>query len=210
MSSLPSARAKRIGVFGGAFDPPHQAHRALAQAALTQLELDALHIVPTGLAWHKTRALSAPAHRLAMARLAFAGLDRVLVDERELQRVGPSFTIDTLEALQAENPGAQLYLLIGDDQFAALKTWHRWQDILHTAIICIANRTDRANTGVSFDPENQARHAVLTLQLPLMPISATDIRRQIASGSASPQDWAPLVPEPVARYIERHRLYISP
>ncbi|MDI1273850.1 nicotinate (nicotinamide) nucleotide adenylyltransferase [Polaromonas sp.] len=207
---MPSTGAKRIGIFGGAFDPPHRAHVALAQAALAQLALDALHIIPTGQAWHKTRTLSAPDHRLAMTRLAFAGLDRVVVDDREIRRSGPSFTIDTLEALQAENPGAQLYLVIGNDQFAALKTWHRWQAILEIAIICIANRAGSTSTGAGFDPENQAWHAVLTLQLPLMPISATDIRRQISSGSASPPGWTPLVPEPVARYIERHHLYTSP
>lgn len=210
MSTTPPAGVKRIGVFGGAFDPPHRAHVALAEAALAQLKLDRLHIIPTGQAWHKSRTLSAPAHRLAMAKLAFGGLDRVVVDERELERTGPSYTIDTLEALQAENPGAQIYLVIGDDQFAALQTWHRWEAILEIAIICIANRTDPARTRAVFDHENLARHAVLTLQLPLMPVSATDIRLQISSGHASPQGWAPLVPEPVARYIERHRLYVSP
>lgn len=210
MSAVPSAGARRVGIFGGAFDPPHLAHVALAQAATAQLALDALHIIPTGQAWHKTRTLSAPEHRLAMARLAFAGLDRVVVDDREIRRAGPSFTIDTLEALQAENPGAQLYLVIGNDQFAALKTWHRWQAILEIAIICIANRAGSTSTGAGFDPENLAGHGVLTLQLPLMPVSATDIRRQISSGSAGPPGWTPLVPEPVARYIERHHLYISP
>lgn len=197
-------------MFGGSFDPPHLAHVALAQAAVAQLKLDALYIIPTGQAWHKARTLSAAEHRLAMARLAFSGLDHVVVDERELQRAGPSFTIDTLEALQAENPGAQLYLIIGNDQFAALKTWHRWEAILEIAIICIANRADPIRTEAGSDLETQARHAVLTLQLPLMPVSATAIRRKISSDNASPQDWAPMVPEPVARYIERHSLYISP
>ena len=218
MSAEPSTGAKsigetlkrRVGVFGGAFDPPHRAHVALAEAALAQLALDALYVIPTGQAWHKTRTLSAPEHRLAMARLAFAGLERVVVDDREIRRTGPSFTIDTLEALQAENPGAQLYLVIGNDQFAALKTWHRWQAVLEIAIICIANRAGSTSTGAGFDPENQAGHAVLTLKMPLMPVSATDIRRQISSGSAGPQGWTHLVPEPVARYIERHQLYISP
>lgn len=197
-------------MFGGSFDPPHLAHVALAQAAVAQLKLDALHIIPTGQAWHKARTLSAAEHRLAMTRLAFTGLERVVVDERELQRAGPSFTIDTLEALQAENPGAQLYLIIGNDQFAALTTWHRWEAILEIAIICIANRADPIRTETGFDLEPQARHAVLTLQLPLMPLSATAIRRQISSGNTSSQSWTPMVPEPVARYIERHSLYISP
>ncbi|MDO8387130.1 MAG: nicotinate (nicotinamide) nucleotide adenylyltransferase [Polaromonas sp.] len=200
--------ARRIGMFGGSFDPPHSAHVALARAAVTQLQLDALLIVPTGQAWYKERALSAPEHRLAMSRLAFDGLERVQVDARELQRPGPSFTIDTLEALQAENPGARLYLIIGKDQFAAIQSWHRWQDLVRIAIICIADRAGPARTEAVFDPQIQLSHPLVPLQLPLMPVSATDIRRQITSGAATPQDLARLVPEPVARYIERHRLYI--
>ena len=205
-----AASDRRIGMFGGSFDPPHLAHVALAGLAVAQLQLDALLIVPTGQAWYKERALSAPGHRLAMSRLAFDGLDRVQVDARELERPGPSFTIDTLEALQAENPGAQLYLIMGKDQFAALQTWHRWQDLVQIAIICIADRADPARAEAGFGPQIELPRPLVPLQLPLMPVSATDIRRQIASGTATPQGLARLVPEPVARYIERHRLYVLP
>ena len=86
---------ERIGVFGGAFDPPHQAHVALARAAIEQFELDSLHVIPTGQAWHKARALSTAEHRLAMTKLAFQDEAKVVIDERELQRTGPTFTIDT-------------------------------------------------------------------------------------------------------------------
>lgn len=205
-----ASSVRRIGMFGGSFDPPHLAHVALASAAVAQLQLDTLLIVPTGHAWYKERVLSAAEHRLAMSRLAFDGLERVQVDTRELDRPGPSFTIDTLEALQAENPGAQLYLIIGKDQFAAIQSWHRWQDLVRIAIICIADRTDPARAEAGFDPQIQLTHPLVALQLPLMPLSATDIRRQISLGSTTPQGLARLVPEPVARYIERHRLYISP
>lgn len=197
-------------MFGGSFDPPHLAHVALAGAAVAQLQLDALYIVPTGQAWYKERTLSAPEHRLAMAQLAFGGLERVQVDARELQRAGPSFTIDTLEVLQTENPGAQLYLIIGKDQFAALKSWHRWPDLLEIAIICIADRAHPERAEAGFDPKIRLPQQFLTLEMPLMPVSATDVRTQIALGAASPQGLARLVPEAVARYIERHRLYISP
>ena len=88
--------APRIGIFGSAFDPPHNAHVALALAALAQLALDHLLVFPTGQAWHKTRPLSGAAHRLAMARLAFDGMERVSVDDRELRRTGPTYTFDTL------------------------------------------------------------------------------------------------------------------
>ncbi len=213
MSNAATARphgvTKRLGIFGGAFDPPHNAHVALAQAALAQLALDTLHVVPTGQAWHKARPLSAAADRLAMTRLAFAGLQRVVIDEREIQRAGPSFTVDTLEVLQAEHPGAQLHLVLGADQVAALPSWHRWQDVLEIAIICIAGRASGARAEAGFDPGLQAVHPVLTLQLPLMPVSATDIRQQIAAPVPGQPGWHALVPEPVARYIERHRLYLS-
>ena len=203
--------ARRIGVFGGAFDPPHNAHVALATAALAQFNLDALHIVPTGQAWHKARALSAPEHRLAMAKLAFENLPRVVVDDRELQRAGPTFTIDTLQALQAENPQAQLYLVLGADQLAAFRQWHRWQEILRIAIICIADRAISACAKAEFDDQSD-KFAVnssrfLTLDLPLMPVSATRIRQLIASGGAGAAEIAELLPEPVARYISLHQLY---
>ena len=201
------ARKLRIGVFGGAFDPPHHAHVALARAAIQQFELDSLHVIPTGQAWHKARALSTAGHRLAMTRLAFADEPKVVIDERELQRAGPTFTIDTLEALQAENPQARLYLFMGADQFAAFQQWHRWQDIVNVAIICIAARAHSAWATGQFDayPGRSSRFAVL--EMSELPVSATQIRQRIGSRAISPTDLAELVSEPVARYISLHRLY---
>jgi nicotinate-nucleotide adenylyltransferase len=202
-------KTQRIGVFGGAFDPPHNAHVALARAALDQFGLDALYVIPTGQAWHKARALSAPEHRLAMTRLAFEDLPRVRVDERELRRAGPSFTIDTLQALQAENPRAQFYLLLGADQFAAFRQWHRWQKILAIAIICIADRAQSTLAKTQFDVYSGHGGHFFTIKLPLMPVSATRIRQLMASGVATADEIARLVPEPVARYISTHQLYRS-
>ena len=207
LKRIGEGRKKRIGVFGGAFDPPHNAHLALAQAALLQLALDALHIIPTGQAWHKATALSAAEHRLAMTRLAFEAMPRIVVDDRELHRAGPSFTIDTLQALQAENPQAQLYLIMGADQFAAFRQWHRWQDILQLAIICIAARAQSTPDPAQFDAYTGHKDRFFTLQLPLMPVSATQIRQSMASGVATAGELAHLVPEPVARYISLHQLY---
>lgn len=207
MSAGQRPALQRIGVFGGAFDPPHNAHVALARAALEQFALDALYIVPTGQAWHKARTLSDAEHRLAMTRLAFEDVARVVVDERELQRAGPSFTIDTLQALQAENPQAQLYLFIGADQFSTFRQWHKWQEILELAIICIADRTQSTLAQTQFDAYAPHNHRFFTLQLPLMPVSATQVRQLLALGAATAYDVAQLVPEPVARYISLHRLY---
>ena len=203
MSQVP----KRIGIFGGAFDPPHNAHVALAQVALAELELDALHVIPTGQAWHKARTLSAAEHRLAMARLAFQNVPRVVVDDREIKRAGPTFTVDTLQALQAENPGAQLYLVMGADQVSAFKQWHKWQEIMQIAIICIADRARFDWSREQFESLNQPENRILMLQMPSMSVSATQIRQLIAGGLGENQASTDLLSAMVASYIAKHQLY---
>jgi nicotinate-nucleotide adenylyltransferase len=206
----PSGKAARIGVFGGAFDPPHNAHVALAQAALAQLDLAELHVIPTGQAWHKTRTLTPKQDRLAMAQLAFAGLEgKVVVDSREVLRDGPTYTLDTLHELQREQPGAQLVLIMGADQATALPSWHGWQDILRTAIVSVAYRALSTGDTARFDPKMLPGLPVgarfEALELPLMDTSATEIRRRAALGV----DISSLVPPSVARYIDQHHLYRS-
>ena len=194
---------RRLGVFGGSFDPPHRAHNALAHQAVEQLRLDALHIIPTGEAWHKSRVLTAASHRLAMAQLAFADLPKVVVDDRETRRLGPSYTVDTLTELAAEQPGVQLFLIIGEDQARSLQRWHRWQAILQLAIICVAARADSSGAEGTFNAELLAQTPFQVLNLPPMDVSATDIRHRLANR----QNVAPLVFEAVARYIAHHHLY---
>ena len=198
-------------MFGGAFDPPHKAHVALANAAIEALGLDELRIIPTGQAWHKAKSLSAPVHRLAMTRLAFAGVPCVVVDSREMERTGPSFTIDTLRDLQAENPDAQLYLIMGADQFAVFRQWHEWQLIAGIAIICIAARAGFDRASSPFDAYQALKDRFLMIPMPTMTISATHIRqllaRDHAPGSNSLATLSEMVAEPVARYISHHQLY---
>ena len=209
---------RRVGVFGGAFDPPHNAHAALIELAMKQLKLDQLRIIPTGQAWHKARPLSPAAHRLAMAKLAFSTIPGVVVDARETQRAGPSYTVDTLQELRQENPNAELVLLIGGDQARALPTWHRWHDVLQYAIICVADRIDRTWAKGCFDPLGNVGAVkseledpqkafrdthFLRLDMPLSPVSATDIRERVAAH----QSVESLVCESVARYIVDHHLY---
>lgn len=190
-------------MFGGAFDPPHRAHVALARAAVAQLGLDRLFVLPTGQAWHKARTLTPGAHRLAMARLAFADLPPALVDDRELRRAGPTYSVDTLRELHAEHPQAQLYLLMGEDQAAGFAGWQAWQEVARLAVLCVAGRGNgdgvaalRALPGVRVQP----------LQWAAMPESATDIRARLTAG----QDITELVGPAVASYIESHHLYQNP
>ena len=209
---------KRVGVFGGAFDPPHNTHAALIELALAQLQLDELRVIPTGQAWHKARPLSPAADRLAMAGLAFSKIPGVVVDARETQRTGPSYTADTLRELRQENPDTELILLIGGDQARALPTWHRWHEILQYATICVADRIDETWANSIFDPQIQSNavkspfecppdsplmSGFLRLQMPLSPVSASDIRARVAAR----QSIDALVCEPVARYIVQHHLF---
>ena len=196
---------RRLGVFGGAFDPPHVAHVALARVAIEQLELDALWVIPTGQAWHKARKLSPAEHRLNMVRLAFESVSKVFVDDRETRRDGPTFTIDTLRELQAENPQADLFLIIGADQARSLNQWHHWEEVVKSATICVAGREPSTSADVDFVPPLALKGRFAALKMPSNPVSATAIRGQAAQS----ESIAALVGEPVARYIAQHHLYLS-
>jgi nicotinate-nucleotide adenylyltransferase len=197
--------AYRLGMYGGAFDPPHLAHMALAQAAVEQFELDELRIVPTGQAWHKTRVFSAAQHRVAMARLAFADLPQARVDERETKQLGISYTVNTLQALHAEHPQAQLFLLMGQDQLAFFTQWHRHAEILEIATLLVASRAHSVWAGDQNDSEKAVKIKHQTICMPPSAISATQIRHQAELGK--PLDE--MVKPSVARYIEAHRLYTA-
>jgi nicotinate-nucleotide adenylyltransferase len=189
-------------VFGGAFDPPHVAHVALARAALDQLQLDQLLVFPTGQAWHKAQVMSAPEHRLAMTRLAFGDLPLTEIDEREMRRPGPTYTIDTLRELKAEQPTAELFLVMGEDQAIALTRWHEWEAILDLAVICMAARLSAHAPAGETQPALPAQARLRLLRLPNMPESATEVRERAAAGAGI----AHLVPPAVARYIEQNHL----
>jgi nicotinate-nucleotide adenylyltransferase len=192
-----------LGVFGGAFDPPHLAHVALVRAAVEQLQLDQLRILPTGQAWHKARSLTAPEHRLALAEIAFGGLPRIIIDDRELRRPGPTYTIDTLRELKAEYPDAQLFLVMGEDQANSLTRWREWEAVVQLAIICLAARPS-AQAHAGLRPQGLPAQAELRLLgLPSMTESATEVRERVAQG----QGIAHLVPPGVASYIELNHLY---
>ena len=196
---------RRIGLFGGTFDPPHAAHLALARRALEDLALDELRWLPAGDPWQKTgagAAVSAAVHREAMLRVAIAGEPRFVLDRRELERAGPSYTLDTVREIAREAPGAALFLVIGQDQLARLPTWHGWRELLGRVTLAVAGRPGAA---AASDPEVAAA-AMQAVALPPMDISATDIRSRVRRG----EPIASLVPPAVAGYIDRHRLYREP
>jgi len=190
---------RRVGLFGGTFDPVHNAHVALAHAALTALTLDEVRWVPTGQPWQKDRHITAAEDREAMVRLAIAEEPRFVLDRIEIERQGPSYTLDTVRALRAAWPGVDWVLIIGQDQYAGLHTWRDWPQLLSLVTLAVANRP-----GVAVAPHAEvAAHPHRAVPLPMLDISATDIRARVAAGG----DITQLVPPPVARYIETHRLY---
>jgi nicotinate-nucleotide adenylyltransferase len=194
---------RRVGVFGGTFDPPHNAHLALARSAVEALQLDELRWIPAGQPWQKARPITSATHREAMVRLAIDGQPRFVLDRIEIERDGPSYTLDTVRALGAvqasDGTVPQLFLIIGTDQYAGLHTWHGWQDILARVTLAVANRP-----GPMPPVDAQVlRHPHRVVPLAMLDISATDIRARVARGESIDA----LVPPAVARYIESHRLY---
>ncbi len=198
----------RIGVFGGSFDPPQQAHLVLARAALEQLALDELRWLPAGRPWQKEHALAAAEDRCAMLAAAMAGEPRFVLDRREILRAGPSYTIDTVRELQAERPGAALFVVIGQDQYARLDTWKDWPALLDAVTLAVAARDDAV---VQPPAALAARaHRLCRLEMPPSAVSATLIRAHLAAGGRA-EDLVPaMVPAEVARYIDTHRLYRQP
>ena len=200
-----SGSAPRVGIFGGSFDPVHNAHVALARQALTEVALDELIWLPAGQPWQKKRALSPVADREAMVALAIVGEPRFTLSRIEILRGGPSFTIDTVRELRAQRPITSWHLLIGQDQYAGFHTWQGWQELLGRVTLAVAQRNNTRDSGAppwKVDAQVQrAAHAIVTL--PMKDVSSTAIRQRVAIG----QGIDDLVPPAVARYIDQHNLY---
>ena len=193
----PGAVGAGTGILGGSFDPVHNAHLAVARAALQALSLAKVLWIPSGTPPHRGAPVAPAEHRAAMVRLAIAGEPRFVLDEREIRKAAPGYTVETLEALHAElGKAADLVLLIGADQYARLATWHRWQELFSLARIAVFAR-----------PGDTLASAERVTVMPFTPldISSTAIRSRIAAGDASHE----LLPAAVLDYIQSHRLYSS-
>lgn len=198
-----------LAVLGGSFNPPHATHRRLVEAALVGLPVDRVLVIPAGDHPHKRNADMAPAEdRLAMCRLAFADLPRVTVDDRELRRLGPSFTVDTLAALRAEHPGRRLYFLIGSDNLPLLPTWREPERLFALCEVVTYPRLGHPLDDASFaalplPAELRLRLRSHVLEVPADAIAASELRRRWRAGD---QDLAELHPE-VRAYMRAHGLY---
>jgi len=183
---------KKIGIFGGTFDPIHHGHLILARDAIEQLELDELLFIPAAISPHKLDRTPTPANaRVEMLRAAIEGEPQFCLDTLELERPAPSFTVDTVEALRIREPDAQFVYLIGEDNVARLSTWHRFAELSKMVQFAVLDRTG-LKTEHSFPTVR--RH---------VDISATDIRNRVARG----QSIRYLVPPGVEKIIRERQLY---
>lgn len=195
---------QRIVLFGGSFDPVHLAHLALARCALQSQQADQVQLIPAGQPWQRPALGASPQQRLHMLELAIADIAGLSINTIEIERTGPTYTLDTVRNL----PSGPRYLwLLGSDQLARFHTWHHWQEIVHHVDLLVAQRP---GTPMACAP---ALRQALTdndrdlLELPFEPldISSSAIRHRIAAG----QPTEGLLPPAVRHYIDTHHLYLS-
>lgn len=195
----------RVGVFGGTFDPVHFGHLRPVEAAAMTFALGRVLFVPARLSPHKSEPPTDERHRVAMLALALAGRPdwSLLLDE--LDREAPSYTIDTLRALQGRSPDDELWLLMGTDTLAALERWRQPEEIVKLARIAAFQREPFAGSGLRLPSVRGLEGRLEVFDAGSVRISATDLRRDLSGGKSA----AGRVPEAVAEYITKHGLYGS-
>ena len=199
----------RIGIFGGTFDPVHLGHLLLAESAREQRGLDEVWFVPAAEPPHKRNCRRTEArHRVEMLKLAVGGHEAFRVCELEIERGGVSFTVETLEQIGRSHPEATLFLLVGADTLADLPNWREPARVCELALPTAVGRPgspppDVAVLGALVTAARLAEIEAAAVEMPLVGISATDLRSRAASG----RSLRYRTPRAVERYIETHGLY---
>jgi len=195
----------RVGIYGGVFNPPHYGHLIAAQEAHSQLKLDVVVWVPVGHAPHREIEDDPGAEaRFEMVELATAADERFRVSRIELDRDGPSYTVDTLRQLHEREPDSEFFLIIGGDQALALPKWHEPEAVLELATIGVFERGNNTRNAIGVTLHRlRGADRLCFLEMPRIDISATDVRRRARSGR--PVRY--LVPDKVANFIGAQSLY---
>lgn len=196
----------RVGILGGTFNPPHIGHLICGQEALVGLGLERVVLVPAGLPPHKAVPEDPGVEvRVELCRLAVAGDERFAVSRVEADRPGPSYTVDTLRALRAADPEAELIFIMGGDMAHFLPEWHQPEAVLELATLGVAEREEvkRGDILARLAGLPGARERIRFFDMPRVDVSSSLIRRRAAAGL--PVRY--LVPDPVAAYVEREHLY---
>jgi nicotinate-nucleotide adenylyltransferase len=194
---------RRIGVFGGTFDPVHNGHLQMAIETKKTLGLDEVRLVPCHRPPHRDCPLLSSQQRLQLLSLAVAEHEGLLVDDRELRRDQPSYTVDTLRSLRQElGDTVSVVLILGMDAFASLTSWSRWQEIRQLAHIAVLLQEWIAHADAQNIVDQQAAGGFMILTQSLLAISATQIRQQLMHNEPSVD-----IPKVVAQYIEEQGFY---
>ena len=199
----------RLGIFGGSFDPVHYGHLLLAECAWEQCRLDQVWLLPAATAPHKQDVQPTSAdQRMEMLRLAIAGNDHLAISTLEIERGGVSYTVDTLTAIQAEHPDAELFLLMGADSLHDLPDWRDTARICQLATPVVVGRPDSpppdyAVLAPLVTAERLAEIQQHRVEMPLVQFSSTEIRQRVAAGKSIRYR----TPRAVEKYIETAGLY---
>jgi nicotinate-nucleotide adenylyltransferase len=195
----------RIGILGGTFNPPHLGHLICAQEAYLQLGLDRVTLIPARMPPHKPVEDEPGAeHRLELCRLAIGRDERFSVSDLEINREGPSYTVDTLEELHSSAPDQELFLIVGGDIAAGLPTWHRPERVLSLATLAVAKRRGTPKAAVDQALSSLAGgERTCFFRMPRIGISSTMLRDR----ARAHEPIRYYVPDAVEDYIEQHRLY---
>jgi nicotinate-nucleotide adenylyltransferase len=195
----------RVGILGGAFNPPHIGHLVCAQEALLQLELERVVFIPVGVPPHREIEQDPGAEvRLELVELAVADDERFEASRMELDREGPSYTSDTLEQLASDSPKDELFLILGGDQAASLGRWHEPEKVLERATVAVFERVSWGRNAIIIKIGRlPGAERVRYLDMPLIQVSSSQVRRRVREG----RPIRYLVPDKVASYIEENGLY---
>jgi nicotinate-nucleotide adenylyltransferase len=198
----------RVGILGGAFNPPHIGHLVCAQEALTQLELEKVVFMPFGQPPHRELEDDpGAAARLELVELAVGEDERFEVSRLEVDRSGPSYTSDTLRELGEKTPDDELFLILGGDQAAALPRWHEPEAVLSLATVAVVERSNWSRNAIGITVGRlPGAERIRYLDMPIMQVSSSAIRRRVRAG----QPIRYLVPDKVAGHIEAKGLYGPP
>jgi nicotinate-nucleotide adenylyltransferase len=192
-------RAPRIGVMGGTFDPIHHGHLVAASEVAQSFDLDEVVFVPTGRPWQKDEVTESE-HRYLMTVIATASNPQFTVSRVDVDRAGPTYTIDTLRDLKQQRPGAELFFITGADAVAQILSWRNHQQLWDLAHFVAVSRPGHVLNTEGLPSEN-----VSQLEIPALSISSTDCRARVRRGHPV---WY-LVPDGVVQYIAKHHLYRS-
>ncbi|MDY3126566.1 MAG: nicotinate-nucleotide adenylyltransferase [Corynebacterium sp.] len=193
---------QKIGIMGGTFDPIHNGHLVAASEVAYRFDLDSVIFVPTGQPWQKAgRDVSAAEHRYLMTMVATASNPRFTVSRCDIDRDGPTYTIDTLRDIRAFYPDAELYFITGADALASIMSWHEWEKMLEMAHFVGVTRPGYELSTDMLPAERQ--NQIELVDIPAMAISSTDCRQRAAQGRPV---WY-LVPDGVVQYIAKNHLY---